>query len=208
MIKVKICGITNLEDALLASSFGADALGFIFSKKSPLYISEQAAKNIIDKLDPFVVKTGVFVDDEKEKVLDVATQLNLDVLQFHGKESPGYCHFFKHKFSVIKVFFLEDRPYKEKTSRYGVDLFMFDIKYEEKEKGKSIVSAEILKEITGLIKAGKRVIISGGLNIKNISKVIKISPYAVDVASGIEKLVGKKDDQTMKIFIGKAKASE
>jgi phosphoribosylanthranilate isomerase len=109
---------------------------------------------------------------------------------------------------VIKVFFLEDRPYKEKTSRYGVDLFMFDIKYEEKEKGKSIVSAEILKEITGLIKAGKRVIISGGLNIKNISKVIKISPYAVDVASGIEKLVGKKDEQTMKIFIGKAKASE
>lgn len=105
MVKVKICGITNLEDALFASFAGADAIGFIFSKKSPRYISEKRAGEIIQQLDPFLIKVGVFLDQEKQEVLDLASFLNLDVLQFHGKENPGYCHYFKPRFKVIKVFF-------------------------------------------------------------------------------------------------------
>ena len=103
MIKVKICGITNLEDALLASSCGTDALGFIFSKKSPRCIKRKEAKRIICQLDPFVVKVGVFLNHQRKEVLDIASYLGLDALQFHGQESPSYCHFFRPKFKVIKA---------------------------------------------------------------------------------------------------------
>ena len=205
MIKVKICGITNLEDALFASRAGADAIGFIFSKKSPRCISEQKAYKIIRNLDPFLVKVGVFLDEEKQRVLDIASFLSLDVLQFHGGETPAYCHFFKPKFKVIKVFFAQDRPYEAKFSRYKIDAFMFDVRYEEKAKGRKILEPNTLKEAAGFIKKGRRIIISGGLNVKNIGKVKKLKPYALDVASGIEKMVGKKDEQLTKTFIKKVK---
>lgn len=202
-MKVKICGITNLEDALIASSAGADALGFIFSKKSPRYINKRKAGEIIQCLDPFLTKVGVFLDQEKQEVLDIASSLHLDILQFHGKEAPAYCLFFKPRFKIIKVFFPED--YKEKISRYKIDAFMFDVKYEQKQKGKKVLPAKTLKEVAGLIKKGKRVIISGGLNIKNISKFKKLKPYALDVASGVESMVGKKDSQLIETFIKKVK---
>jgi len=205
MIKVKICGITNLEDALLVSSAGADALGFIFSKKSPRYINKRKAQEIIQRLGPFLAKVGVFLDQDKQEVLDIASSLRLDVLQFHGREAPAYCHFFKPRFKVIKVFFPKDSPYEGKISRYKIDAFMFDLKYEEKTKGKKVLPVKALKEVAGLIKKGKRVIISGGLNIKNIGNVKKLKPYALDVASGVESMVGKKDSQLIKIFIKKVK---
>jgi len=205
MIKVKICGITNLEDALFASRAGADAIGFIFSKKSPRCISEQKAYKIIRNLDPFLVKVGVFLDEEKQKVLDIASFLSLDVLQFHGGETPAYCHFFMPKFKVIKGFFARDRPYEVKFSRYKIDAFMFDVRYEEKEKGRKILESNILKEAANFIKKGTRIIISGGLNVRNIDKVKKLKPYALDAASGIEKMVGKKDEELTKTFIKKIK---
>jgi len=205
MIKVKICGITNLEDALLASSAGADALGFIFSKKSPRYISKRKAGEIIQRLDPFLAKVGVFIDQGKQEVLDIASSLHLDILQFHGKEVPVYCHFFKPRFKIVKVFFPEDSPYEGKISGYKIDAFMFDMKYEEKTKGRRVLPAKVLKEIAGLIKKDKRVIMSGGLNINNIDNVKKLGPYALDVASGVESMVGKKDSQLIKTFINKVK---
>ncbi len=205
MVKVKICGITNLEDALLASSAGADAVGFIFSTKSPRYLNPQAAKKIIDKLDPFLVKAGVFLNQDKEAVCSIAEELSLDVLQFHGEEPPAYCHFFRPKFKVIKVFFPQDRPYADKIRHYRVDAFMFDIKYAQKIAGEKFLPLGALKEIRTLIKAQKRIIISGGLNTKNISRIKKLNPYAVDVSSGVEKLVGRKDEQLLKEFINKVK---
>lgn len=205
MIKVKICGITNLEDALQVSSAGADALGFIFSKKSPRYINKRKAQEIIQHLDPFLAKVGIFLDQGKQEVLDISSSLHLDILQFHGREAPEYCHFFKPMFKVVKVFFPKDSPYEEKISRYKIDAFMFDIKYEEKTKGRKVLSAKVLRKISGLIKKGKRVIISGGLNIKNVGNVKKLKPYALDVASGVESSVGKKDSQLIKAFIKKVK---
>jgi len=204
-MKVKICGITNLEDALLVSSAGADALGFIFSKKSPRYISKRKAGEIIQRLDPFLTKVGVFLDQGKQEVLDIASSLGLDILQFHGREAPAYCHFFKPRFKVIKVFFPEDSPYEGKISRYKIDAFMFDIKYEEKTKGKRMLPAEALREVASLIKRGKRVILSGGLNVKNVGNAKKLKPYALDVASGLENMIGKKDSQLVKAFINKVK---
>jgi len=205
MVKVKICGLTNLEDALFASSCGADTLGFIFSRKSPRYISKQAAKRIISKLDPFLIKTGVFLDENKQKVLDTASCLNLDVLQFHGKETPAYCHFFKQKFKIIKVFFPEDSPFKSKISSYKVDAFLFDVQYDRKIKGTKMLPCNILGEISAVIKSGKRVIVSGGLNVKNIAGIKQFKPYAVDVASGVERSPGRKDRRLVSTFIKRVK---
>ena len=205
MLKVKICGLTNLEDAVIASDLGADAVGFIFSKKSPRYIGKDKAKKIINQLDPFLTKVGVFVDEQKQKVFDLASELGLDVLQFHGKETPSYCNFFKPKFKVIKVFFLQDRPYKEIVDRYKADVYMFDVKYEDKIKMSSSLTKDALEEISKLIKCGLRVVIAGGLNVENVTRVKKLKPYAVDVASGIERLVGKKDKNLVSRFIKKVK---
>jgi len=205
MIKVKICGITNLEDALACSNCGADALGFIFSKKSPRYITEKEALRIISGLDPYITKVGVFMDEEKEKVLEVANMLSLNALQFHGKENPSYCLSFMPKFRVIKVFFPENSPFSEKMLRYKMDAAMFDVKYEQKSKGKNTLDKNMLKEVSKLIKSANRVIVSGGLTIKNISQIVKLNPYAVDVSSGLERFVGKKDMELVKEFIKKVK---
>jgi phosphoribosylanthranilate isomerase len=205
MIKVKVCGITNLEDALACSNEGADALGFIFSKKSPRYITEKEAAKIISGLDPYITKVGVFLDEEKERVLEVANALSLDALQFHGKETPAYCLGFMPRFRVIKVFFPQDRPFGAKLARYKTDAAMFDVKYEEKSKGKNTLDRNMLKEISELIRKGNRTIISGGLNVKNISQIVKLKPYAVDVSSGLEKFVGKKDIELVREFIKKVK---
>ena len=194
-----------MEDALACSSQGADALGFIFSKKSPRCINEKQAAKIIAGIGPYITKAGVFLDEEKEKVLEIANMLSLDVLQFHGNENPAYCNFFKPKFKVVKVFFSQDMPFSEKISRYKIDAAMFDVKYEEKVKDKITIDQAAVKEISALIKNGERVIISGGLTVKNISQFVRLNPYAVDISSGLEKLVGKKDIELVREFIGKVK---
>ncbi|UCD15729.1 MAG: phosphoribosylanthranilate isomerase [Candidatus Omnitrophota bacterium] len=207
MLKVKICGITNLGDALFCSQEGADALGFIFSRLSPRCINTKTAGRISQQIGPFINKVGVFVNEKKDKVLKLAQAAGLDTLQFHGREEPSYCRTFKARFKVIKVLFPQDRPFKKTIRRYkGVDAFLFDVKYENKLEGKNSLSGSVLSEISSLIKEGCRVIISGGLNPGNLSRVGKIYPYAVDVASGVEKYAGKKDKTAVRAFIRKAKA--
>jgi phosphoribosylanthranilate isomerase len=205
MIKIKICGITNLEDALFCSRQGADALGFIFTKKSPRCITVNEAAKVIADIDPLVATVGVFMDEEKDKVFEIASNLRLNVLQFHGRESPAYCNFFKQKFKVIKVFFPEDKPFKHTLAPYKVDAYLFDIKQQDKLRGVATLPPEALKEISSMTKEGYRIIISGGLNLKNISPTIRLKPYAVDIASGLEKLVGKKDNELVRAFIQKVK---
>lgn len=208
MIKVKICGITNLEDALMVVQEGADALGFIFSKKSPRYITAKTAKKIISRVGPFINTVGVFVNEDKDAVLDTVLNLKLDILQFHGSEPSSYCRFFSSKFKVVKVFFPQDRPFNKNIPRYKADAFLFDIRYEDKQKGFRVLSEDILEEVSLLIKEGQRVIVSGGLNVDNVDRAVKLSPYAVDAASGVEKFVGKKDKDLVRSFIRKVKVIE
>jgi phosphoribosylanthranilate isomerase len=206
MVKVKICGITDLEDAVWASSAGADALGFIFTSRSPRFIKPDEAKKIIERLDPFVFKTGVFLDEDSQKVSDIAFALGLNGLQFHGRESADYCEIFSKDFKVIKVIFPTDEPLARQVKRYRCDAFLFDVPLKEKQAGVKGLPPEALKEISDLIKSGIRCIISGGLNCKNVNKALKFSPYAVDVSGGVEKMVGKKDKDLVREFIEKAKA--
>ncbi|MCF7871094.1 MAG: phosphoribosylanthranilate isomerase [Candidatus Omnitrophica bacterium] len=204
MVRVKICGITNLEDALLAEKFGADAVGFIFTQKSPRYIKPVSAKKIVSSLGPFISKVGVFMNQKKEKVLEIASYLGLDTLQFHGKESLSYCSFFKPRFKVIKVCFPGGSA--ESIGRYQkLDAVMFDIPYHQKNKKKKTLPVNFFQFIKKEIKAGKRIILSGGLNPDNVGNIVKFSPYGVDLASGVEELVGKKDKKAMKKFIKRVK---
>jgi phosphoribosylanthranilate isomerase len=207
MVKVKICGITNREDACLASALGADVLGFIFTKKSPRCLKRQSAEKIIKDLGPFVLKAGIFADDKEETVLEIARKLKLDILQFHGKESPAYCGAFTGEFRVVKTVFFSHSSLSGVCQKYPVDAFLADIPYEEKQKGRVTLSEGNLKELSGLIKEGFKVIVSGGLSHRNVSKAVRINPYAIDVASGIEKMIGKKDEEKMRLFIKKAKFS-
>ncbi|MFO8052942.1 MAG: phosphoribosylanthranilate isomerase [Candidatus Omnitrophota bacterium] len=204
MVRVKICGITNLEDALLAERLGADALGFIFTKKSPRYIRPASAKKIIANLGPFVSKVGVFMNQKNEEVSDIASSVGLDALQFHGKETLGYCNQFMPQFKVVKVCFPKDTV--ETILRYqSLDALMFDIPHKEKQKQKKTLPKDFMKIVKAQIKEDKKVILSGGLDSTNIKTAIKLHPYGVDVASGIEELVGKKDKKAMKDFIERVK---
>lgn len=204
MVKVKICGITNPVDAVAAERAGADALGFIFTKKSPRFIAPKKAKAIISKLDPFVVKVGVFLDQPKAEVLSIARLAGLDILQFHGKESPAYCKSFSPEFKIIKVIFPDDKPLKNKLAGYKVDAFLFDICQKDKAKGVYVLSDKVLKEI-GILAKSKRVIISGGLTPDNAASIAKFKPFALDVSRGVESKPRKKDSEKIKAFIAGVK---
>jgi len=191
----------NVEDALAAENLGADALGFIFTLKSPRYIKPAEAKKIIDKLGPFTAKCGVFMDQDRDEVLETASLLDLDVLQFHGEESAAYCKSFPVRFNIVKVLFPKDAPFANTISRCRADAYLFDIKQEEKRDAKKVLSSEVKKEIAALVKNNERVIISSGLTVENAADAVKLNPYAVDVASGIEQFIGKKDHAKMEQFI-------
>ncbi|TAL22484.1 MAG: phosphoribosylanthranilate isomerase [Nitrospirae bacterium] len=202
MVKVKICGTTNLEDALAAVDYGADALGFVFFKKSPRYISPAKAKAIIKKLPPFISTVGVFVNEDKIIVEKIADQTGINTIQLHGDEPPKTCKLSRPVIKAIRVESLENLAvlsnYKDKVSAFLLDtytteeyggtgkIFNWDIAVEAKQLG--------------------RVILAGGLTPENIEQAIRrVHPYAVDVSSGVEAVKGKKDHLKMKLFIERAK---
>lgn len=202
MVKVKICGITNLDDAMAAADFGADALGFVFFKKSPRYISPANAKKIIKKLPPFISTVGVFVNEDKNTIKKTVSQAGIDIIQLHGEEPPGACNLSKPVIKAIRVKSLENldlvSKYRDKVSAFLLDtytpdvfggtgqIFNWDIAVEAKQFG--------------------RIILAGGLTPANTEKAIRwVHPYAVDVSSGVEAEKGKKDHRKMKLFTERAK---
>ncbi|MDP3787029.1 MAG: phosphoribosylanthranilate isomerase [Candidatus Omnitrophota bacterium] len=203
MVKLKICGITNLEDASAACSCGADALGFVFAK-SPRRVSPRIVKTIIKKLPPFIVTVGVFVNEKRGKVRKIAADCGLDGLQFHGEETPGYCNYFKDKYKIIKAIRVRSIDSLSDLKKYNVDAFLLDTYVEGKRGGTGVKFNWDLA-----VKAkrhGKPVILAGGIRIGNVEDAVKIvHPYAVDVSSAIEKAPGRKDHNLMKAFIGRVR---
>lgn len=198
MTKVKICGITNLEDALKAAYYGAWALGFIFYKKSPRYVSPSKARKIIEALPPFVTPVGVFVNLKERAVRDICKFARIQTLQFHGEETPVYCKRFKdHK--IIKAFRVKEKFFDiSDTVKYKVDADLFDT-YQEGLAGGS--GKTFNWDFVKGRKMGRPFILSGGLNPENIKKAIEaVSPYAVDVSSGVEKSPGIKDPRLIRAF--------
>jgi phosphoribosylanthranilate isomerase len=195
MTRVKICGITEFEDARDAALLGADAIGLNFYRNSPRYIEPARAAKIIEKLPPFVTVVGVFVNHpDPQNLEDFALSLGLHAVQLHGNETPDYCSMIQ-RVKVIKSFRV-DATFRVDTLRsYGSGTFLLD--------GCSPGSGGIFDwELAYGANAFGSVIVAGGLDAENVSKVVTtLHPFAVDVASGVESAPGKKDYDKMRRFI-------
>ena len=204
MTKVKICGITNIEDATWATNLGADALGFVFYKDSPRYIREDAAKKIIRELPTFVSSVGVFVNEGEDRIREISESCCLDILQFHGDESPDFCSHFDRK--VIKTFSIKNRKGLEIISSYKVSAVLLDTYYEDiYGGGGKAFNWDLASEVK---RYTNRVILAGGLSPDNVLKAIRmIQPYGVDVSSGVESEPGKKDHAKLAKFIKTVKTA-
>jgi phosphoribosylanthranilate isomerase len=197
MTKIKICGITNLNDAFLGLDLGADALGFIFHRYSKRYISSEDALRIISKLPPFVTTVGVFVNQGVEELKSMKREIGFDLFQLHGDEEPDYCRELGN--SVIKAIRVKDCINQDDIDSFPVQALLFDA-YSTAEFGGTGRSFnwELLKGIA----LSKSVILSGGLTAENVAEAIDIvNPYAVDVSSGVEDYPGKKNPVKLKAFI-------
>ncbi|MDP6133436.1 MAG: phosphoribosylanthranilate isomerase [Candidatus Marinimicrobia bacterium] len=194
MIHVKICGITSFNDAIMATNYGASALGFIFYEKSPRYINPEILKTWISNVPSSIKKVGVFVNKDVDKVNKIAEELNLGMVQLHGDESPEYCNQMIRP--VIKVFRVNKKFDSIMLKNYQVATFLFDTYNKENHggTGESFDWQSILQ-----LNTETPVILSGGLNADNVLEGIEVvKPSAVDVNSGVETAPGKKDEEKIK----------
>ncbi|MEK7238170.1 MAG: phosphoribosylanthranilate isomerase [Nitrospirota bacterium] len=201
MGRVKICGITNIEDAVAASEYGADAIGFVFQPKSPRAITPETAKNIVSALPPFITTIGVFVNEDKLEIERITNYVGLNIVQLHGNEPPDACQLNR---KVIKAIRVKDLTDLEPLKRYNVSAFLLDT-YSPHTMGGTgqIFNWDIAVEA----KKFGRIILAGGLNHENIEEAIKwVRPYGIDVATGVESnKKGEKDHKKLKLFIEKAR---
>ncbi len=197
MVKIKVCGITNQEDALKAVYYGAWALGFVFCKKSPRYISPSRAKKIIEALPPFVTPVGVFVNHNVRAVKDVCQFAGIQTIQLHGDEQPIDCHRLRD-YKLIKAFRVSNTFDFSEIGKYRVSAYLFDTYVENQEGGTGqSFNWDVLKDK----KFDRPFILAGGLNVENIRQAIDtVVPFAVDVSSGLEKAPGIKDHGRIREF--------
>lgn len=202
MIRVKICGISDLESALAAVDAGAHALGFVFAD-SPRRVKPEAVREIVRALPPFVGKVGVFVNAQREEVEEIAGYCGLDALQFHGDEPPEYCAGWRYP--VIKAFRLRDRSVLQELPGYRVSAWLLDSCVPGKAGGTGVrCDWGLAREAAAL----GRVILAGGINQENVKEAIgTVRPFAVDVSSGVES-DGRKDPQKIRSFMAEIRRIE
>ena len=201
MVRVKICGITSVEDALQAVQAGADALGFVFYGGSPRNLDPLRAATIISRLPPFVQAIGLFVNADAGFVNDTADRCRLDLVQLHGDEAPEYCAQIRRR--VIKAFRVRDASSLAPVRDYRVAGILLDA-YSPQALGGTGLSFNW--ELAGIAKEFGPVILAGGLAPDNVREAVeRVAPYAVDVSSGVESSPGKKDPDKVSEFIKRAK---
>jgi phosphoribosylanthranilate isomerase len=199
-VRVKICGITRSEDALLAAQLGADALGFNFWPESKRFIEPDAARAIVAKLPPFVVPVGVFVNQPEDEIRSAAERSGVEVLQLHGDESPEFCTRFG--LPVLKAIRVEELRSLAALASYEVSGFLLDTP-SRGFGGSGTPFDWTLAE--GISECGS-IILAGGLSPENVAAAIRaVRPWAVDVASGVESSPGVKDPAKLARFIQAAK---
>ncbi len=203
MVRVKICGITNLRDARNAVELGADALGFVFAP-SVRRITPERARKIVRLLGPFVNLVGVFVDEDPQAVRQVAGYCGLDTVQLHGNEPPADLEDLRRDYRVVKALRVAGgKGGLNQLSRYKADAFLLDTC--EKGKlggtGRAVPSMWTIARRAGELDAGP-IILAGGMNPENVRDAIETArPFAVDVSSGVEVRPGKKDRRLIREFI-------
>jgi phosphoribosylanthranilate isomerase len=199
-IKIKICGITNVQDALVAVEAGADALGFVFYDKSPRCIEPAVAKRIIAQLPPFVLPVGVFVNHDQETIRNIYNECGLAFAQLHGDESPAFCETLGRP--VLRALRLRDRgsllALAEYKGRMGVRGFVIDAFSSEAYGGTGqTVDWSLAREVA---KAAP-ILLAGGLTPNNVHEAVRqVQPYGVDVSSGVEESPGEKDPEKIRAF--------
>ena len=188
-IKVKICGMTQLKDALFAVEQGVDAVGFIFYKKSPRAVTMKTVREIITKLPPLVDTVGVFVNESAERVNKIADYCGLDLVQLHGEESPAFCRKIHRR--VIKAFRVKDLQSIKQLEKFPVSGFLLDTFSDDLHGG---TGKTFDWNLALPAKKMGPVILAGGLTPRNILQAVRqVRPYGVDVCSGVEKSPGIKD---------------
>lgn len=200
-IKVKVCGITNAEDAQAAVDAGADALGFIFYEKSPRYVVPAVATRIIAELPPLVMPVGVFVNEGLATVRSIMDTCGLAMAQLHGDEHASYCRELSRP--AIKALRLKDRTsllaVAEYQGRGGVRGFIIDSSSEMAYGGTGQVADWAL---AADVAKSTRILLAGGLTPANVAEAIRtVRPYGVDVSSGVESAPGKKDHTKVRAFL-------
>ncbi len=203
MVRVKVCGITRPEDALVAAEAGADAIGLVFYAPSPRAVDSETARTITDCLPPFVTSVGLFVDAAPEYVREVLANVPLDLLQFHGDETDAYCQQFS-------------RPYmKALRVRPGDDLNALAAKWpgacgillDSFKQGVPGGTGEVFDWSMVPADRAWNLILAGGLDADNVrGAVVRCRPWAVDVSGGVEQSKGIKDASKITRFINEVKA--
>jgi phosphoribosylanthranilate isomerase len=204
MVQVKICGITNLEDAQAAVDAGVDALGFVFYPPSPRYVTPEQAAQVIQRLPPFVTTVGLFVDVALDTVNDTAARCGLDRIQLHGRETPEFCSQVTRP--VIKAFRIKNAESLAHLPGYRVSAYLLDAYIEGALPGGT--GASFSWELAAQARPYGPVILAGGLTPENVEAAIaQTRPYGVDVSTGVEHAPGIKEHRKVREFIARAKAA-
>ncbi len=203
-VKVKICGITNVEDAKAAVDAGADAIGFMFFPQSSRAVSIETAAEISQEISPWIMRVGVFVNPEAEFVFAAIRQCGLNFLQFHGDETPEFCAQFGTM--SMKAFRVKDSESLPVMKTYLTEALLLDSYVAGKQGGTGekfnwdlAIDAK---------KFGKPIFLAGGLTPANVADAVrKVEPFGVDVSSGVEISPGKKDHQKIRDFVAAVRAA-
>ena len=199
--RVKICGITNIDDANCAVAAGADAIGLVFYPKSPRYVEIDTAKEIVASIAPFINCVGLFVDANEAYIYDVLQQVAIDTLQFHGQETEQACALYNKPY-IKAVRMSEDIELAQQVERYvSAKALLLDtyVKDTPGGTGESFDWSRIPEDL------GKPIVLAGGLDASNVKEAIsQVHPYAVDVSGGVESEKGKKDFNKINHFIREA----
>ena len=197
---VKICGITNEDDALFAVAMGADAVGFIFAP-SQRQVAPQVVYDITRRLPTEVLTVGVFKDEHPSRVVEIANKSGVKAVQLHGRETPEQTHEIAHNVRYVIKAFGADSPHLVKADQYGTDLVMVDSPGGGTGK---LFDWNVVSDVPDSV----RLILAGGLDPDNVASAITaVEPWGVDVASGVEESPGKKDPSKVRRFIANARAA-
>jgi phosphoribosylanthranilate isomerase len=198
--RVKICGITRLEDAVAAVRAGADALGFNFWPRSRRYLAPETARAIARRLPPFVTTVGVFVDPSRDEVLRAAEASGIQVVQLHGNEPPSLAS--SLPLPVVKAIHVADASSLAALASYEVSAFLLDSASPGYGGSGTAFDWDLAREVA----SSATVVLAGGLTPENVGQAVRrVRPWGVDVASGVESAPGVKDETRMTAFVRAAK---
>jgi phosphoribosylanthranilate isomerase len=201
-VKVKICGITSVADGQMAAAAGADMIGLMLYEQSPRHLTLPQAVEIAHSLSPFILRVGVFVNPTEELIMRAISECGLNLLQFHGEESPEFCT----QFGVfsMKALRVRDEASLQTLEKYSTDAFLLDA---HSKNGLGGTGETFNWELAiAAQKFGKPIFLAGGLTPENVEEAVKkVRPFAVDVSSGVESAPGKKDPAKVRAFISAAR---